>query len=86
MSPRQVEITPCVTFTDMFCMAPTYRIAQFRGPKFLQISRITGHCEIIPMKILTRAVHLHMWTVFQRTHATASSMALFAHINSEDGQ
>ena len=64
-------------------MAPTYRIAQFRGPKFLQISRITGHCEIIPMKILMRAVHLRTWTVFQCTHATASSMALFVHFNSE---
>ena len=70
----------------MFCMAPTYRIAQFRGPKFSQILRITGHCEIISTKILTRAVHLRTWTVFQRTHVTASSMALFVHFNSEGGQ
>ena len=60
-----------------------YRIAlKFCGSKF---SRITGHLRNYLNENFDTCC-VPTWTVFQRTRATASLMALFVYCNSEDGR
>ena len=64
----------------------TYRIAlKFRGSKFSRISRITGHSRnYFNENFDTSCAPTATWTVFQRTRATASLMALFVYFNRMD--
>ena len=74
-----VYVCACVDVDD-------YRIAlKFRGSKFSQILRITGHSRnYFNENFDTCCVPTATWTVFQRTRATASLMALFVYFNRMD--